>query len=110
MNDKQLADRIVELGIGNSYDNEHNRWYRYPAKPAVGTGWPAEAFVHDWRVCGQLMERVTEVGRIGFIGCCTTDTFQCTALHGYGHQAKTHHAVNESLPRAINEACVEALD
>ena len=95
VNDKELADRIVALGVGNhqhfSDGRDKGDWYGFDC-----TGDTAEYFVRDWRVAGALMEK-------------------CKYTHGgywFGvvwDQAGLTHT-DESLPRAICEACVEALD
>lgn len=104
MSDKELADKIVALGVGC----DDNGLYGLPNQGM----WMlrAEFFVRDWRVAGALMEKVIEWGGFDFVGSCTIDTFQATAYRGYGHLKKINHGVNESLPRAICEACVEALE
>ena len=95
MSDQELADKVVALGVGNLI--------------AVGnyqigetTGLYADQFVRDWRVAGALMEKCLSVE---FITVSRTREYSAVARTG-----KTADAINESLPRAINEACVEALD
>jgi len=58
-------------------------------------------FVRDWRVAGTMMERVDSV----YIDALVTKDWQVEALF----DCMPYEAVNESLPRAIIEACVEAL-
>jgi hypothetical protein len=91
MNDKELADRIVALGVGRPCEldvdglGDIGNW----------TDLNDYEFVRDWRVAGALMEK-------------------CKYTHGgywFGvvwDQAGLTHT-DESLPRAICEACVEAL-
>lgn len=98
--DEELADKIVALGVGHRIDME---------PPHSGTAWvlfdddiaflTAESFVHDWRVVGALMEKCAEIG---------------AELHGkrwkvQAWNRKDGFGENKSLPRAIIEACVEAL-
>lgn len=92
MNDKELADKAYRL-LGRrtpaSHKCGHHSWHVYT------WGLDANQYVRDWRVAGALMEKcVQELGSIGFLAL---------TLHGF------HPVVTESLPRAIIEACVEAL-
>ena len=83
-NELELADRVVAI-LG---------WHPDIRKQPGYIG--AEQFLNDWRVAGALMEQcLQKLGSIGFLAL---------TLHGF------HRAVKESLPRAIIEACVEALD
>lgn len=96
MNDKELADKIVALGIG--YQNPHPQ-----SCDGVGfytiddDGMCANLFVRDWRVVGAMLERHREI-RYGGLEALF-------ALSAIDFIAK-----DDSLPRAINEACVEALN
>ena len=104
MDDKTLADAVVALGVGLE-QSMFTDDYTYH-----GIGITADKAVRDWRVAGALMGKVIEWGGFSYVGSCTTDTFQASAFRGYGHQKKTNHGVDESLPRAIIEACVEAIN
>lgn len=104
MSDQELADKIVALGVG---------WIQHhPNLPStqvyrLGTYWDsADGFVRDWRVAGALSERVdgVEYARL------TDGRWQCLICPPNGTFMKDSFAENESLPRAISEACVEALD
>ena len=52
MNDKELADRVVALGVGITADGKYGLpdWKRYL--------YAAKHFVRDWRVAGALLERL----------------------------------------------------
>ena len=100
MNDKELADRIVALGVG-----EHcGDWYGIMAwdtalEAEILDPHDADRFVRDWRVAGALMEELSDSkGTIGLVDLFTAGPMY--RLWGY----------HSSLPRAICEACVEALE
>ena len=92
MSDQELADAIVALGVATIDTPPHersgwrvdNRWITND--PAI--------FVRDWRVTGALMEKMSLAELSDLF-----DLLRFAVLAGE----------NESLPRAINEACVEAL-
>ena len=88
MNDKELADKVVALGVK-----------RFPA--LFGHYQPHDHdFVRDWRVAGALMEKVGRIEiRQEHDGTWSVDILW----------AKVSCTYNESLPRAIIEACCEAL-
>ena len=102
MEDRELADKIIELGVGSQSPLP---------KSCDGVGFYtieddgmcAELFVIDWRVAGALLESVdgtwcaNHFDEVGLL----TDYY--TAL------VNTHRGRNKSLPRAITEACCEAL-
>ena len=100
MNDTELADRLVALRIISHYNN-------------TGTAheheWP-ETIVRDWRVAGALMEKAAKKKRTVALsfGCemfCATDAESSTPTYGVYLERS-----NESAPRAIIEAAVEALE
>ena len=96
MNDKELADKCVALGVLTTYDTE---FYRFPAE-----GWCDEAriVVRDWQVAGAMMEKCQKV-YAEYIG----EPEQ--AVYARAENNRTWEWVHEaSLPRAIIEACVEA--
>ena len=92
MDDKTLADKCVALGVGSKSGDRYS---------FVGPSNPAQIFVRDARVAMALMER-------------------CDALHywklsNWRVDARTGHsnltgAQGDSLPRAIIEAAVKALE
>ena len=96
MNDKELADRVVALGVGSTDPIVTGLyWLNEP------DGEHAGLFVRDWRVAGALMEKCLSVE---YITVSRTGEYSAVARTG-----NTADAVNTSLPRAIIEACVEAL-
>ena len=97
MNDKELADAVVALGVGGSISDG-----TYRLSLADIESRTAEQFVRDWRVAGALVE---------ITGWCQA------LLHPDGYwmvnvgtdNEREGSSENESAPRAIIEACVEAL-
>ena len=97
--DKELADRIVAKGVG--YHSIHGNWYGL-----IGSlsDMSAEEFVRDWRVAGAGIQKCQKI-YIEYIG----EPEQ--AVYARAENNRTWDWIHrESLPRAINEACVEALD
>ena len=98
MNDKELADAVVALGVGcngqvpGGYYFDHGRCY-------LGM---SDRFVRDWRVAGALMEEVDSCYPEKLIN----ESWQVQASMD---AMPTEWIQNESLPRAIIEACVVAL-
>ena len=103
MNDKTLADRIVALGVAAKAPCEKEWWIYYI--PEVVPGLTAENFVRDWRVAGALMEKCTDLHYDTMPGITTV-----IAWANNGNDSSEEIEVTESLPRAIIEACVEALE
>ena len=115
MDDKELADRAVKL-LG--YDNDGDEvcaatYYIIPEtddKDAAG-------FVRDWRVAGAVMEKMTDellVWRINYEDEDLEGGELISLQTGHAwvvEPPRTNDArQNESLPRAIIEACVSALN
>jgi hypothetical protein len=102
--DRELADRIVALGVGASDADGEPYYYNvrgYLYNIADDRIW-AYGFVRDWRVAGAMMEKcVDQAIVINDHSHATHSTYTCLV-----HKSL---ARNESLPRAICEACVEAL-
>lgn len=94
MTDKELADKVIALGVGN---NTHDL-YAFGAYHVIGCTFTD--FVRDWQVAGALMEKCDDVE----IGSLSGDSWAVIC----NDQSSTQ-AWNKSLPRAIIEACVEAL-
>jgi len=89
MTDQELADKVVALGVGECTDSG------YYMIPDCGiTGYGEHIFVRDWRVAGALMEK------------CPSSNYLQSVLF----DALYEHDERDSLPRAIIEACVEALE
>lgn len=93
MNDKELADAVVELGIDpHAYSDGMVKF-------------PAEYFlVRDWRVAGALMEKMT--GELTVWEQIYDNDSPVWIVETFLANVDGR---NESLPRAITEACVEAL-
>jgi hypothetical protein len=103
MTDKELADKVVALGVGIVGGAlTHAPMYRVP--DALGEAWlDAEEFVRDWRVAGALMEKVD------YFECKPCPSGKWMVRVSTESMMGVKEAFNESLPRAIIEACVEAL-
>ena len=95
MNDKELADVIVATGLF-TVGSEWGDIKMYNVEPEHDLLCD-ELFVRDWRVAGALMEKVESESK-------TSDTAWM-----FGQALAWHRDGEESLPRAIIEACVEAL-
>lgn len=99
MNDKELADRIVALGVGVK---DPFRSYMYSVSRLAGVRYDAESFVRDWRVAGALMEKVIVVETHDL----DNEWYAKAEPRGGVYVIACH----ESLPRAIIKACVGALE
>ena len=86
MNDKELADAVVAIGIGQK---KSNYWLLNM------DDLDAAEFVRDWRVVGALIEK------------CEAQCVDWDDLEP-GHWRNMNHT--SDTPRAISEACVEALN
>jgi hypothetical protein len=95
MNDKELADAVVALGVGGQEAKSLNFYY-------AGQGFTAADFVRDWRVAGALMEKVDAV----YVEALTNGRWQAQA---HNNAELTSWYVYITPARAIIEACVEAL-
>ena len=99
MNDKELADAVVALGVG-SHD------LGYPANLSThgyaigGQVMSIITFTTDWRVAGALMEMVRTRGEV---------TKRVLLWINLMRDIRRIPVNAESLPRAIIEACVSAL-
>jgi len=92
MTDKELADKVVALGVGQK--DSHQKALPYLAPDS--TQWDEdELFVRDWRVAGALMEK------------CRGLMMKLPSVIGKADRICLDP--DESLPRAIIEACAEAL-
>jgi len=101
MNDEELANELVAAGIGGVI--EKSDWINEKGDYTIGgNSMDAKQFVYDWRVAGAVMEKCTNV-RIML--AMNDKDWRVSA----GIDKATEGCRNESLPRAINEAGVEAL-
>jgi len=98
MTDKELADAIVACGVG--YVSGPHAYGLFLAEGTSERIGGPEDFVRDWRVAGALMERMNsfEVFHGG-------EWVMDIGMPGSNRRVA---ATNESLPRAICEACVAA--
>ena len=99
MTDKELADKVIALGVGN---NTHDL-YAFDAYHVIGCTFTD--FVLDWRVAGALMEKVHHIQK-------TTNSWDQTVIIAAPERPgkdRIYIVVEESTTRAITEACVEAL-
>ena len=108
MNDKKLAKKVLALGVGESWVPGTYELYDDNGR-GDHTGaflkYEAAEFVRDWRVAGALMEKVDA----HFIEKLTEAMWAVRSDKPYGQGKTRNWYENESLPRAIVEACVEAL-
>ena len=104
MTDKELADRIVALGVGRAnqiYPDGIGKFYQIDLDADWQTSVNEGKFVRDWRVAGALMEKCG-----GSFELCPSGKWQ---VRTFANIMGVHEKYNESLPRAIIVACVEAL-
>lgn len=104
MNDKELADRIVAFDLGPAHWNA-SQLDLYRIGGDYDMPMNAEELVRDWRVAGALMEKVDS---FDVIKGRHHDRWQNSCAVRF--KGKPADAVNDSLPRAMCEACVAALD
>lgn len=106
MTDKELADKVVALGVG---DEKHpTQEYRLGNQYQFGYfGWtPAKRFVRDWRVAGTLIEKVPNGVQTHF-----DQNWYAFAISPKTGDPTNHYRGDGPSPvRAIIEACVEALE
>ena len=105
MNDKELADRVVALGVGKAnqiYPDGIGKFYQVDVDADWQTSVNESKFVRDWRVAGSLIEKVdaTHVER------CQSSMWRAQIPWSGGG---VKEEFDGSLPRAIIEACCEAL-
>lgn len=110
MTDQELADKVVALDLGYvQYDQQDKfapyfiSFDRYDDRKVA-----AEVLVRDWRVAGALMQKALHDGPDGdlYVGWCPDKEFW-VVNDDYTNDSPI--ITGESLPRAIIEACVEAL-
>ena len=99
MNDKELADSVVALGVGRKPECDHPEfelWF-------LGiNSFEADEFVRSWVVAGALMEKVDAV----YIEALVDGTWQVQATM---NAMPTEWFLAKDPPRAITETCCEAL-
>ena len=103
MNDKDLADRVVAFGCADFHSSQEfgqplEQGYMTPN----GAIWETEeSLLEDWSVAGALQEKCLRI-----VIHRVSDGWTVTAINDRDEGITVF---NESLPRAIVEACVEAL-
>jgi|SRR5690606_19129518 len=109
MTDKELADRVVALGVGNRGKfvdkslRETGEASYFP--PGGDWGMPAETFIGSPRVAMALMEQCQQVN------CWREDDGRHSARAWKLMELDGHDSENQdSRARAIIEACVKALE
>ncbi len=97
MNDKDLANACVALGVGKLYgptETQSGGWAPPKDNLTKLVVYTASDFVRDWRVAGELMEKVPRIN--------VDDPLLLVMARAITNS-------DDNLPRAIIEACVEAL-
>ena len=100
MTDGELAQACVKAGVGSTYGD--TGWYW---TPGMETRIEANQFVRSWLVAGALMEKFP------YVECVMVDPgWHAEVEPSWADSAKNNvHASGDNLPRAIIEACCEAL-
>jgi len=114
VNDKELADALVALGIGSKVICEAETFYWIiREEDFVG----AATFVRDWRVAGAVMEKMDGellIWRINYEDENLEGGELISLQTGHAWVVEPPRVKdsrqNDSLPRAIIEAGVEALE
>ena len=101
MSDKELADKVVALGVG---EKDTFRPYMYTLGKFESVRYEADEYVRDWRVAGALMEKCQKI-YAEYIG----EPEQVVYARAENNRTWEWPS-GESLPRTIIEACVEALE
>ena len=103
MNDRELADAVVALGVVEEIQGGFYLCSDHPKQFICDSG-PLRVYdkylITDWRVAGALMEKCGNGLAFVLIVDEWEVTMECLT------DVRTY---NESLPRAIIEACVKAL-
>ena len=119
MNDRELADAIVACGVGFHESIPRSTTSVYRGHAFVDEGnikhlMLSGEFVRDWRVAGAMMEKCEADGWDALIDLQAGCQPRVRLGRWQGESCSTENTKgigkSESLPRAINEACIEALD
>lgn len=100
-----LADRIVALGVGYNYHGCSDHYGTDEKNPDWNKLMPADEFTHSWEVAGALMEKCYKV----FAEALNGDT-GVWAVRADGPTKTREWYEANSLPYAVIQACVEALE
>ena len=103
----KLADRIVACGVGSVNRSNKTIPYAWQDKDGLWLAFTTKEFESDWRVAGAMMEKISA----GSWEMCDPGWY-CEAYREVELQdgTRTTFCRDQSLPRAICEACVEALE
>ena len=88
MNNQELADKVVALGIGQASNMPFQTEVHYRLTGQIGSHFEwqsAEQFVCDWRVTGALMERVAEMYASNFDAVIEGNE-SAVWVHGHTHR------------------------
>ncbi len=105
MTDKELPDRVVALGVGawDAFSPDTLIW-----PPGASSPVHYKQFVNDWHVAGALLEKANTA----WYGVSTyqdgSGPFHVTVERS--KYTDWSSKADESLPRAIIEACCDALE
>lgn len=116
MDDKTLADKVaVLLGAERGQGPTSDRWFLHRESIEQYLGFNNKELVRDPRVAMALMERCLKDKQLHFDSCFVTDDSIPERSNRWEAAIETNLGAsvaliwNESLPRAITEACVESL-
>jgi len=98
--DKELADRVVALGV-LEWNSDEGMYFCFAPFMALS----AEQVVRDWQLAGALMESVDAIETQPLISIegGKVEVYCC-------YSGIDSTSTNDSLPRAIIEACCEVLE
>jgi len=110
--DKILADRVVALGVGEAIHVTYRSGEKFDGycicRDDAHEEQTAEQFTEDWRVAGALMEKCADKDPDGLE--LYIEQKRDFVLQVWQGGPSTRIPIGDSLPRAIIEACVGALD
>jgi len=107
MIDTELADKVVALEVGRYWPDASPKPRYDMANGCMFSTSEAPEFLRDWRVAGALMEKCYELD----VDVCpdSCDGVVEAIFTAEKYMPLKTVAIDDSLPRAIIEACVEAL-
>ena len=105
MNDKELADRVVALGVGHKVSDIHYALYN---TNRIGIEMLTDQFINDGRVMLALMEKCSH------INAYWDDTgWSCDVVGSFAKRGRGSHdglVGRTALCPTVIEACCEALE
>ena len=105
MTDKELADKVVALGVGHTKEDYGKVYYVPPDGDDYHDILSAFGFVRNWRVAGALMEKWGN----GIEYVLIVNKWEASYTYEESSFKQNIIVLNESLPRAITEACCKVL-